>query len=266
MGDQNRSFIAIYIDLENVPGSLNIQKLMQDIIIKHEAGIESLFAVKMACGNSSSISRLRGQLKEQNFEIRETPHLSRKKNRADLAISIAAFESLYLNNPSIDKYVFVTNDSDFTVVMDVLRKYGKEVWLVAQEQESRKPLFNSCSDNILIVEDYLETARSGGRGKAPPVKSAPVKTAPREAEPDRSAIVLFRRVLQKLDSGKIYFNSQLGMKFHQVEKSFNLKKTRFKNFNSLVEYFVTKGILEKVSTVENNVQVRIADEKKLEEI
>ena len=34
MGDQNRSFIAIYIDLENVPGSLNIQKLMQDIIIK----------------------------------------------------------------------------------------------------------------------------------------------------------------------------------------------------------------------------------------
>jgi hypothetical protein len=33
-----------------------------------------------------------------------------------------------------------------------------------------------------------------------------------------------------------------------------------------VDYFVDKGILEKVSTVENNVQVRIADERKLEEI
>jgi len=40
--------------------------------------------------------------------------------------------------------------------MDVLRKYGKEVWFVAQEEESKKPIFNSCSDNILIITYQLE--------------------------------------------------------------------------------------------------------------
>jgi len=267
MATLNRSFIAIYLDLENITGSLNIQRLMQDIIIKHDSGgetTEPVFAVKLACGNSSSISNLRSQLKEQNFDIRETPHVSRKKNRADLTISIAAFEHLYLNSPPIDKFVFVTNDSDFTVVMDKLRKYGKEVWLVAQEQESRKPIFNSCSDYILVVEDYVDVPRTASRGKTPPKKSSPVKPPPPPTNADAAAIGLLKRVLQKLDYDKRYFNAQLGMKFHQIEKSFDLKKTRFKNFNSLVDYFVKQGVLEKTLSDKRDIQVKIVDGRKLE--
>jgi uncharacterized LabA/DUF88 family protein len=265
----DRSFLAIYIDLENVNGQLNIQRLMQDIIIQHETGdgaTEAVFAVKMACGNSSSISKLRGQLKEQNFEIREIPHVSRKKNRADLAISISAFERLYLGNPSIDKFVFVTNDSDFTAIMDVLRKYGKEVWLVAQEQESKKEIFNSCSDNILIVEDYLEKPREVKADRERKQREVAVKSESRRPDPDSSAVALLKNVLQSLNADKVHYNSQLGMKFHQIQKSFNLKKTKFRSFNNLVNHFVEQGILEKTTTDKKDVQVRIVNVRKLEEI
>lgn len=267
MVKMNRSFIAIYIDLENIPGSLNIYKLLQDIILQHETeqeAVEPVFAVKMACGNSSSISKLRDQLKEENFEIRETPHLSRKKNRADLTITVAAFERLYLDNPTIDKFVFITNDSDFTVIMDVLRKYGKEVWLVAQEQESRKAIFNSCSDNILIVEDYLRSPKDDKSVRTSKRRETAAEPRASNSSPDNKAMLLLKQILQTLDLDRPYFNSQLGMKFRQIDKSFRLKKTKYKNFNSLVDHFVDRGILEKTSSDTNNIQVRIIDYKKLE--
>ncbi len=269
MTNLKRSFIAIYLDLENIPSALNIQRLMQDIIIMHETRddmVEPVFAVKMACGNSSSISGLRGQLKEQNFEIRETPHLSRKKNRADLTITVAAFERLYLDNPTIDKFVFVTNDSDFTVIMDVLRKYGRQVWLVAQEQESKKEIFNSCSDNILLVEDYLTSPREPRNGKPGQRRQSVAKVASFDQSPDSAAAGLLKKVLLSLDVDRAYFNSQLGMKFRQLNKSFDMKKTTFKSFNKLVESLVQQDILAFANSDKDNIQVRIKNERRLEDI
>ena len=46
-------------------------------------------------------------------------------------------------------------DTDFTVIMDKLRKYGKEVWLVTRASDKDKQLFTSSSDKILVIDDYF---------------------------------------------------------------------------------------------------------------
>jgi hypothetical protein len=73
-----RKFIAVYIDLENVAGILDLDRMLQDIILEENTGESEdyVFAVKFACGNTNSISVLRSQLVDHNFDIREAPHVS----------------------------------------------------------------------------------------------------------------------------------------------------------------------------------------------
>jgi uncharacterized LabA/DUF88 family protein len=148
--------IAIYFDLENVDKAFDLGKLMDAVSLNIEEELSSIFAIKLACGNEHAIAHFRTQLLDLNFNIREAPHVSEKnlKNRADLILSIEAFESLYQNNPEIDQYVFITSDTDFTVVMDKLRKYGKKVWLVTRRHDKEKKLFTTSTDKILVIDDY----------------------------------------------------------------------------------------------------------------
>lgn len=257
MPQGTRDFLAIYIDIENVQKNIDISKLMRDIVLKYEtneAVQEPVFAVKIGCGNSASITKVRDQLKELNFEIRETPHVANKKNRSDLIISLDAFEMLYLDRPSINQYVFVTNDSDFTVIMDILRRYGKRVVLVTSESDSKKSIFNNCSDEIMIIEDYLvgEGARRHPRRPAPPAPSG-ARDERRELQPasdvykgdvaDDAAIAMFLSILKILDPDREYQSSVMGTKFREIDKAFDMRHTSFKKFNKLLEYFAEKRLL-----------------------
>jgi len=134
--------IAIYFDLENME-IFDLNQLLQDITLKIEENISSIFAIKLACGDTKSIAKFREQLKDLHFNIRETPHVSEKnlKNRVDLILSIEAFESFYQQSPIIDLYIFITSDTDFTVIMDKLRKYGKNVWLVTKRNYKEKKVY-----------------------------------------------------------------------------------------------------------------------------
>ena len=62
---------AIYIDLENIPASLDLKSLFDELTLKHNATPEeeNVFVIKLACGNSSSIKKLQTQLAEYNFNI-----------------------------------------------------------------------------------------------------------------------------------------------------------------------------------------------------
>lgn len=154
--------IAIYFDLENIDKSFNVEKLM-DSISENLKDIDSPnFAIKLACGDKAAIDKFEEQLKDLNFTIQDTPHVAKSnlKNRADLILSLSAFENFYLNTPEIKLYIFITSDSDFTVIADILRKYGKDVWLVTKKEYSEKKLFSSCADKILTIEDSFDTKSS----------------------------------------------------------------------------------------------------------
>ena len=243
MAINERDNICIYIDLENITGNLNLKRIMQDVILKYETkeqNMEPIFVYKIACGNSVSISKYREQLKGLNFEIRETPHLVNKKNRSDLVISLDAFEKLYLDRPTINEFVFLTNDSDFSVIMDILRRYGRKVVLITTKEDSNREIFNNCSDQILLMDDYMET-------KEPVV--SPENTAASEnindiGTNDSIAINNLMSVLRALDPDKEYLYAQVGSKFKDIDKSFDIGKTSFKKFNMLAEYFQRKGIIK----------------------
>lgn len=239
MSKNIRDFLCIYIDLENISKNVDLQKIMNDIVLKYETkddDNEPIFAFKIACGNTTSINNYREKLKNQNFEIRETPHIAEKKNRSDLIISLDAFEKLYLDRPSINEYIFVTNDSDFSVIMDILRRYGKRVVLVTTEKDSKREIFNNCSDEILIINDYLEKEEKDKK-----IKNKNILT---NNQNDNVAISNLIKVLKVLDPDKEYLNSQVGSKFNEIDKSFDIKKTTFKKFNKLVDYFEIKGLLK----------------------
>jgi hypothetical protein len=155
----SKEYICIYIDLENIYENLNLKKIMRDIILKYEAREQSsklFFAYKIACGNSASISKYREQLENLNFEIRETPHLTSKESKSALIISLDSFDKLHLSNPTINGYVFLTNNPDLGIIMDILGKHGIDVVLVTAKGDNNKEIFNNCSAIILSMNDYLE--------------------------------------------------------------------------------------------------------------
>jgi predicted nuclease of predicted toxin-antitoxin system len=237
MSSYERDSICIYIDLENIESNLDIKKIMQDIIIKYETNRqdnEPIFVYKIACGNSASITKYREQLKGLNYEIRETPHLVNKKNRSDLIISLDAFEKLYLDRPSINEYVFITNDSDFSVIMDILRRYSKKVILVTTKEDSTREIFNNCADKILIMDDYLVENK----------KIISEENEGKNFNEDNIAIEYLLIVLEALDPDKEYLSAQIGSKFKDIDKSFDIGKTSFKKFNKLADYFEEQGLIK----------------------
>lgn len=237
----DRQFIAIYIDLENVAGFLDLKTLMQDIILEEnrEDPEEYIFAVKFACGNSASITKLRTQLTNYNFAIREAPRVTGKKNRADLIISLDAFEKLYLEKPSIDRFVFVTSDSDFSIIMDMLRKYGKEVWLVTKEEDAQRGIFTNCTDNILTLP-HKEKGRKPQAGKAAQKSFSPNEKMVKSAYAKK----LFVQVLRNLDQNEEYLVNSIGNKMRQLDKSFKITKTSYKRFANLVKEVEQEGLIK----------------------
>lgn len=229
----DKIFLAIYIDLENIPGKIKLDKMMHSLILSERSNYNFIFAVKAGYGLMSSISAdLKIQLRDHNFYTFETPRIGTKKNRADLFISIDAFETLYVNNPVIDRYIFVTSDSDFTVVMDKLRKYGKEVWLVCRKaDETREILAKSC-DKMLFIEDFYQFENESSKRKY-------------VAELDVQAKNLCTEVLSNIDMETLPCNiSVINDQMKQLDRSFEIKHTSYKRFISLVRYFQEKDIIE----------------------
>jgi len=228
---------AIYIDLENIPTALDLKLLIDELTLRHNESPdeENIFVIKMACGNSKSIKRLEKQLVEYNFTIRDTPSITAThKNRADLIISLEALETIIINMPVIDRYVFITSDSDFTVIMEMLRKYGKEVFLVTKEMVADKPIFSNCVDEILIIENFMPKAKVE---ETKDVGAAKVKKAAEKRDTkkiDGQVEELMRKVVDSFEFDSWQLVSFVGTKFHQMDKSRMIERSNYKSLSNLL--------------------------------
>lgn len=231
-----KTFVAVYFDLENIDPKLNIKNLLNEISRSFEDST-SVFVIKYACGDSTSIGKFREQLKNQNFDIRETPHIGNgnMKNRADLILSLDAFETLYQPNLKIDSYVFITSDTDFTVIMDKLRKYGKKVVLVSKKSEQTRELFNCCSDKIFALEDFCEHS---------PCENEVTINKEKEQEPLESYLKKFgfskdeikgiKNTLQKLEKNKWINSGIFGQTLRKEVKNFSYKGKKLNSQQKLL--------------------------------
>ena len=250
---------AIYIDLENIPGNLDLKSLFDELTLKHNAdeNEENIFVIKMACGNAASIKKIESKLAEYNFSIRDTPAITTTyKNRADLIISLDALETIIINNPSIERYIFITSDSDFSVIMETLRKYGKEVYLVTKESESNKPIFNNCCDEILIIEEYLPKPKTE-ENKSAASKSAesPKPIAPGKNDTFVEDLIL--KVLEALDPDSWHLVSYVGIKFHQMDKSRIIERSKYKTLSTLLTKLEKDRVIERKLNDKGHPQIKM---------
>jgi hypothetical protein len=227
--EMENSVLALYIDLENLPGDLDIDALMQAISMEDPHGLNCIYALKAAYGSAEVVPKeLKIKLRDNNFHIVDTPHIAKKKNRADLIISVDAFERLYLNNPSINRFIFVTSDSDFSVVMDKLRAYGKQVWLVCRKSDEARPILSKSCDNMLLIEDFSPSSISRNQ----------------LAENDEAARRLLVETLSYVDANQLPVKfSTVASKMKRIDPSFDIKTTSYKKFKALVSGLAKKGVV-----------------------
>lgn len=211
--------------MENVSSSDFILEDLMNALLSTDDGLNCIFAIKSAYGNQSiSKKTLKEQIINHNFTILDTPKIGTEKNRADLFISMDAFETLYLGNPQIDRYCFLTSDSDFTVIGDRLRKFGKEVWLVCKRKDKDRAILAKSLDNLLFLEDFSHKNSIKIENEIERLFVAAIKNINRDKLPNNVSIA----------------NS--GMKV--LDPSFDISKTEYKVFMNLIREMGTKGYIK----------------------
>lgn len=217
--------IAVYIYMENVCGiDFSLEEIMKSFTKSDQDNLNFIFAIKAAYGDQSKMpSKFKKSVIDHNFNIIDTPHISRCKNRADLLMSLDAFETLYLNTPEIDRYCFMTSDSDFTVIGDRLRKFGREVWLACRKSDKDRIILSKAFDNMIFLEDY---------------KSDEIKVKKKQVNIIES---LFVEALGYINPSKLPVNvSVINDRMKGLDPSFDISKTEYKRFNRLVEEMIDK--------------------------
>ncbi len=250
--------VAIYLDVENIQGMINLEDLLDDIrlqVINEFDGAEkAVFGLKKAIGDSNNLKRFRGQLSELNFTIEDAPHITGKKNRADLMISVDALEKLHVGNPAFDLFVFLTSDSDYSIVMNTLRKFNKRVWLVATPEDSQRIVFKSSTDKILIIDDFkiIQEAKPLN-GKTTITKKGVTKTKQTDYtkmkpyltnKVNRRAITNMLKVMRSYQEEKIYTTLDTNNRFRQIDENLNLSQTKFKKFKAIYKVLEEAHLIE----------------------
>ncbi|TGA68222.1 NYN domain-containing protein [Aliivibrio fischeri] len=232
-------YIAVYIDMENVCGiDFSLESIMKSCMKSENDDFNFIFAIKAAYGNQSSMPKaFKKSVVEHNFNIIDTPHISAQKNRADLLMSLDAFETLYLDTPRIDRYCFMTSDSDFTVIGDRLRKFGREVWLACRTADKDRVILSKAFDNMLLLEDYAENA--------PKSSDNPIES-------------LFIEALSYVNVNKLPMNvSVINDRMKMLDPSFDVSKTPYRRFNNLVEAMQQNGHLKVEFDIRSNRVIEV---------
>lgn len=266
--------IAIYLDVENIQGMISLEDLLDDIrlqvINEFENTEKAVFGLKKAIGDSSNLKRFRNQLSELNFTIEDAPHITGKKNRADLMISVDALEKLHVGNPEFDLFVFLTSDSDYSIVMNTLRKFKKQVWMVATQEDSQRIVFKSSTDKILIIDDYkviTEPKVPNGRVKTVAKASKTKQSDFAKLKPyltnklDRRAISSILKVMRSYQEEKVYTTLDTNNRFRQVDDTLNLSQTKFKKFKAIYKVLDEANLIEFLK--DSSGQFTITDKQKV---
>ncbi|WP_249185369.1 NYN domain-containing protein [Moritella sp. 5] len=147
--------IAVYVDMENMASVDFVLENVMSSLLTVEDEYNCIAVIKSAYGDQEGANkRLKKQLVEHNFNIVDIQNTNVVNSRAELLLSLDSFETLYLDNPKIDRYCFMTSYSNFTAIADKLRKFGREAWLVCKSSDREQAILGKSFDNLLFVEDF----------------------------------------------------------------------------------------------------------------
>ncbi|HET9263407.1 MAG TPA: NYN domain-containing protein [Vicinamibacterales bacterium] len=193
--------IAVFIDFDNIEiGVKSTLGVPFDIGVVLEALKERGDVVsKIAYGDwtragdySRSLTQHATKLVQRNL----TP--GGDKNGADINLALDALEMAFTHN-HINAYVIVGGDSDFITLVEKLKQYDKQIFVVGGRAFTSLVMQRNCHE-FIAYENLVGSRRSPERGR----QSSPVTQAPLD-----QVVALVRRALKVLSDREV--SPQLGL-------------------------------------------------------
>jgi uncharacterized LabA/DUF88 family protein len=90
--------------------------------------------------------RISRELADNSFELVHVPKA--KKNSADISLITHATEMIFIY-PHLVRFVIITGDADFRPLLQVLRKHGKQTWVICDAG-------NASEDLLALADKYFD--------------------------------------------------------------------------------------------------------------
>jgi len=244
--------IAVFIDFDNIEiGVKNTLGVQFDIGVVLEALRERGDVVsKIAYGDwtragdySRSLTQHATKLVQRNL----TP--GGDKNGADINLALDALEMAFTHG-HINAYVIVGGDSDFITLVEKLKQYDKQIFVVGGRAFTSMVMQRNCHEFIAYENLVGGSRRSADRGR----QSAGVSQTPIE-----QAVPLVRRALKLLSDREV--SPQLGLlksTLLQLDSTFSERTYGTGSFRDFAQKLASAGhvVLRESG---RNVLVELAD-------
>jgi len=228
--------IAVFIDFDNIEiGVKNTLNAQFDVGVVLDALKERGDVVsKTAYGDwtragdySRSLTQHATKLVQRNL----TP--GGDKNGADINLALDALEMAF-THPHINAYVIVGGDSDFISLVEKLKQYDKQIFVVGGRSFTSHVMQRNCHE--FIAYENLTGGRRGDRGgrgpSGPSVSQAPIE----------QAMPLLRRALKVLSDREV--SPQLGLlksTMLQLDSTFSERTYGVNSFRDFAEKLASAG-------------------------
>jgi uncharacterized LabA/DUF88 family protein len=228
--------IAVFIDFDNIEiGVKNTLNAQFDIGVVLDALKERGDVVsKTAYGDwtragdySRSLTQHATKLVQRNL----TP--GGDKNGADINLALDALEMAF-THPHISAYVIVGGDSDFISLVEKLKQYDKQIFVVGGRSFTSQVMQRNCHE--FVAYENLIGGRRGDRGGRGP-SGSPMSQAPIE-----QVMPLLRRAMKVLSDREV--SPQLGLlksTMLQLDSTFSERTYGVSSFRDFAEKLATAG-------------------------
>src|SRR4051812_49907888 len=234
---ETRLKIAVFIDFDNIEiGVKNTLNATFDVGVVLEALRERGDVVsKTAYGDwtragdySRSLTQHATKLVQRNL----TP--GDDKNGADINLALDALEMAF-THPHINAYVIVGGDSDFISLVEKLKQYDKQIFVVGGRSFTSQVMQRNCHE--FIAYENLIGGRRGsrdGRGQTGPMGSQTIE----------QIVPLVRRALKVLADREV--TPQLGLlksTLLQLDSTFSERTYGAGSFRDFAEKLAAAGVV-----------------------
>ena len=228
--------IAVFIDFDNIEiGVKNTLNTQFDIGVVLEALRERGDVVsKIAYSDwsrSAEYSRALTQHATKLVQRNLTP--GGDKNGADINLALDALEMAF-THPHINAYVIVGGDSDFITLVEKLKQYDKQIFVVGGRSFTSYVMQRNCHE-FIAYENLIAGSRksSSDRGRA----SGPVSQTPID-----QVVPLVRRALKILSDREV--SPQLGLlksTLLQLDSTFSERTYGVSSFRDFADKLAAAG-------------------------
>ncbi|HEY2433418.1 MAG TPA: NYN domain-containing protein [Vicinamibacterales bacterium] len=233
---ETRLKIAVFIDFDNIEiGVKNTLNATFDVGVVLEALRERGDVVsKTAYGDwtragdySRSLTQHATKLVQRNL----TP--GGDKNGADINLALDALEMAF-THAHINAYVIVGGDSDFISLVEKLKQYDKQIFVVGGRSFTSHVMQRNCHE--FIAYENLIGGRRGERGRGP--------SGPMGSQQIDQVVPLVRRALKVLSDREV--TPQLGLlksTLLQLDSTFSERTYSAGSFRDFAEKLAAAGVV-----------------------